>query len=304
MNFLELNMDFLRLLADFRTPALDTIFQSITWMAEETFVILVICWLYWCHDKALAYTLSFTYFLSGLLVQGMKLLFQIPRPWVLDPNFQPVKSAIAGAGGFSFPSGHTQSGTALFSTLGFKLKKNWMKALCFIAIFFIGFSRMYLGVHTPQDVVVSWVLTLILSYFVTFHLQNKIIKPENAKHFSIFLFALCAILTIYSTYFYFAVPEHANMAKSALKACGAGFGFSIGFYLERSKINFELPTTWKEKILRFIIGAVSVVILLGVFDATLKKFLVGRVLSYLLLIVWVMAGYPYVFSKFNKKAKQ
>ena len=303
MEFLELNMDFLRMLAEFRTPVLDTLFQSITWMAEETFVILVMCWLYWCHDKILAYTLGFTYFLSGLLVQGLKLIFQIPRPWVLDPNFNPVESAIEGAGGFSFPSGHTQSGTALFSTLGFALKKHWMKVLCFVAIFFIGFSRMYLGVHTPQDVVVSWILTLILSYFVTYHLQKRIIKPENAKYFSIFLFVVCCILTAYSTYFYFAVPEHAAMAKSALKACGAGFGFAIGFYLERTKINFKLPTTWKEKILRFVIGAVSVVILLGVFDATLKKFLVGRVLSYLLLIVWVMAVYPYIFSKFSKKQK-
>ena len=295
-------MDFLRLLAELRTPELDILFQSITWMAEETFVILVMCWLYWCHDKILAYTLGFTYFLSGLLVQGLKLVFKIPRPWVLDPNFKPVESAIEGAGVFSFPSGHTQSGTALFSTLGFTFKKYWLKIISFFLIFIIGFSRMYLGVHTPQDVVTAWILTLIISYVVMNFLKDKFSKKENAKYFSIFLLVACCVLTLYACYIYFAYPEHSSMAKSALKACGAGYGFAIGFYLERTKINFELPTSLKEKVLRFLIGAISVVILLGVFDATLKKFLVGRVVSYLLLILWVVAIYPFIFTKMKKNS--
>ncbi len=290
-------MDFLRWLAEFRTPAFDVLFQAITGLAEEITVIVVLCWLYWCQNKKLAYTLGFSYFFSGLLVQGIKLICKVPRPWVLDPSFKPVESAVHGAGGFSFPSGHTQSGTALFSTLGFAIKKWWATIAAIVLTALVGFSRMYLGVHTPQDVLTSCALTLVISYFVSFHLQEEIAKPEKATFFSVLLFVICCVLTAYTTYIYIAYPEHTAMAKSSFKACGAGFGFAIGFYLERVKLSFELPETWKEKVIRFVVGLVSVGVLMGVFELTIKNFLVGNILSYVLLIVWVMAGYPCLFSK-------
>ena len=71
-------MDFLNLLSQYRTPAGDVFFQGITLLAQETFVVVVICWLFWCSNKKLAYCLGFTYFTSGLLVQGLKILFAFP----------------------------------------------------------------------------------------------------------------------------------------------------------------------------------------------------------------------------------
>ena len=106
-------MDFLNLLSQYRTPAGDVFFQGITLLAQETFVVVVICWLFWCSNKKLAYCLGFTYFTSGLLVQGLKITFRVPRPWLLDSAFEPVASAVPGATGYSFPSGNTQSITAL-----------------------------------------------------------------------------------------------------------------------------------------------------------------------------------------------
>ena len=116
-------MDFLNLLSQYRTPAGDVFFQGITLLAQETFVVVVICWLFWCSNKKLAYCLGFTYFTSGLLVQGLKITFRVPRPWLLDPAFEPVASAVPGATGYSFPSGHTQSITALLGTLGLYTRK-------------------------------------------------------------------------------------------------------------------------------------------------------------------------------------
>lgn len=95
-------MDFLNLLSQYRTPAGDVFFQGITLLAQETFVVVVICWLFWCSNKKLAYCLGFTYFTSGLLVQGLKITFRVPRPWLLDPAFEPVASAVPGATGYSF----------------------------------------------------------------------------------------------------------------------------------------------------------------------------------------------------------
>ena len=113
-------MDFLHVLTELRTPFGEHFFQFVTYFGQEVIIIAVICTLYWCVDKRFAYQLGFTYFLAGLCVQTLKITFRIPRPWILDPSFSPVESAVPAATGYSFPSGHTQGGTCLFAPFMFK----------------------------------------------------------------------------------------------------------------------------------------------------------------------------------------
>ena len=61
-------------------------------------------------------------FASGLLLQNLKITFRLSGP-VLNPEFQAVESAIPAATGYSFPSGHTQTATALYSSLALYTKK-------------------------------------------------------------------------------------------------------------------------------------------------------------------------------------
>lgn len=294
-------MEILHFIAQYRTPFFDTLFQAITLFAQETLVVVIICWLYWCLDKRKAYILGFTYFLSGLLVQGLKITFRIPRPWVLDSTFHPVSSALSGATGYSFPSGHTQSGTALFSTLGFASRKYAGKFFCFFFMILIGFSRMYLGVHTPKDVLVSMFLTLGISAFIWYKAGPALTDTTHAKKISLGLLCICLFLGIYTFYLYITKTADPEMAKDALKACGAGLGFAVGYYLECTHIHFSVPKERKQKIIRFLIGLLSVLILTGLFELTLKKFLIGSILSYFLLILWIVAGYPALFSRKEKR---
>lgn len=294
-------MEILHFIAQYRTPFFDTLFQAVTLFAQETLVVVIICWLYWCLDKRKAYILGFTYFLSGLLVQGLKITFRIPRPWVLDPEFHPVSSALSGATGYSFPSGHTQSGTALFSTLGFASRKYAGKFFCFFFMILIGFSRMYLGVHTPKDVLVSMFLTLGISAFIWYKAGPALTDTAHTKKISLGLLCICLFLGIYTFYLYITKTADPEMAKDALKACGAGLGFAVGYYLECTHIHFSVPKERKQKIIRFLIGLLSVLILMGLFELTLKKFLIGSILSYFLLILWIVAGYPALFSRKEKR---
>ena len=294
-------MEILHFIAQYRTPFFDTLFQAITLFAQETLVVVIICWLYWCLDKRKAYILGFTYFLSGLLVQGLKITFRIPRPWVLDSTFHPVSSALSGATGYSFPSGHTQSGTALFSTLGFASRKYASKFFYFFFMILIGFSRMYLGVHTPKDVLVSMFLTLGISAFIWYKAGPALTDTTHAKKISLGLLCICLFLGIYTFYLYTTKTADPEMAKDALKACGAGLGFAVGYYLECTHIHFSIPKERKQKIIRFLIGLLSVLILMGLFELTLKKFLIGSILSYFLLILWIVAGYPALFSRKEKR---
>src|SRR5699024_3428923 len=113
------------------------------------------CLLYWCISKALALKISFAYFLAGLTVQTLKVTFRIPRPWVLDPAFSPVESAVPAATGYSFPSVHTQSSACLYGTLGLRSSRKGLRSLFFAMVLLVGLSRMYLGCHTPWDVLAS-----------------------------------------------------------------------------------------------------------------------------------------------------
>ncbi|MDR0464059.1 MAG: phosphatase PAP2 family protein, partial [Treponema sp.] len=157
-------MEFLRMLESIRSPFLDTVFGLITRLGEETIAIVVLCAIFWCISKRAAYGIGIAYFLSGLTVQGMKIIFRIERPWIADPTLNPVHSALDHATGYSFPSGHTQSATALLGALGAQVKQTPVKVTLFLFAVLVAFSRMYLGVHTPLDVTVSLLVTLLLVF--------------------------------------------------------------------------------------------------------------------------------------------
>ena len=102
-------MDFLQMLESARTPVLTQFMSAITYFGSELFFLALAVIVFWCVSKRGGYYILLVGFLGTACNQFMKIWFRIPRPWVLDPEFHVVESARAGAGGYSFPSGHTQS---------------------------------------------------------------------------------------------------------------------------------------------------------------------------------------------------
>ena len=93
---------------------------------------------------------------AALLNAAVKEMFRRPRPDLFRP--------LAHASGFAFPSGHTMSSAALAAVvvaLTWPTRWRW-PALAASALFtlVVGFSRVYLGVHYPSDVVGGWALSL------------------------------------------------------------------------------------------------------------------------------------------------
>ena len=87
-------MEFLRFLEGIRTPVGDAFFSAVTHMGEETIFILVGLLFFWCIDKKKGYFLLSVGFIGTVINQFLKLWFRIPRPWVKNPNFTIVESAI------------------------------------------------------------------------------------------------------------------------------------------------------------------------------------------------------------------
>jgi len=292
-------MEFLRILEGIRTPFFDTIIGLITRFGEETVAIVVLCAIFWCISKRTAYGICVAYFLSGLTVQGLKIIFRIDRPWIIDPAFNAVESAKAHATGYSFPSGHTQSATALFGSLGVQVKKIPFQIICFTLLILVGFSRMYLGVHTPQDVIASILITMMIVVLaVRFFTGEKVSKKRQLVLSSI-LFLYVAIVIVIAVGLYSTGKIEEKYLSDCLKAAGAGLGFAVGMFIERIYIDFSVNAKnyfWQA--LKFILGIAGVLIIKEGLKLIIGTGLIVDTLRYFIMILWVIVFYPLIIKRF------
>ncbi len=123
-------MSFLYWLESIRCPFLDAVMQAFTCFGEELAFLLLALTIFWCVSKEEGYYLLFVGFFGTVLNQFLKLLCRIPRP-VRDPSHRSWRAqARSGAGGYSFPSGHTQNAVGTLGGIArwHKIKKRC--ALC------------------------------------------------------------------------------------------------------------------------------------------------------------------------------
>ncbi len=123
------------------------------------------------------YRLSWRFFFTtgGAIVAGfaVKYIVNEPRPTaMLHANNLHVRAIETGPG---FPSGHMLAATALALTLWFILPKTW-RWVSVLWILLVAWSRLYLGVHTPADIISGFAIGLMAVCFVRL-LPPKIAKP-------------------------------------------------------------------------------------------------------------------------------
>lgn len=298
-------MDFLRLLEGIRNPVLDSFFQWITYFGQEICILAVICLFYWCLDKNFAYRLGFIYFSAGLCIQTLKITFRIPRPWILDPEFHPVASAVPAATGYSFPSGHTQGGTCLFVPLALRSRKFWQKCLCILMFLAIGFSRMYLGVHTPKDVLTAMAVSLFFTAIIWKFGDSLLEENRYTKMISVILLILSFLTAFYALVLFRQNIIEVKYAADCCKAAGAGLGFAAGFYLERTYLNFcSCCRNVSHLLQRMTVGLLLTLVLKLTLKFFLGDTLFMELLQYFFVVLFVMYGYPFLFTKMKKTSLQ
>jgi membrane-associated phospholipid phosphatase len=107
--------------------------------------------------------------LAGLVSYTIKKMTSIPRPYEIDERI----AQWSVGGGFSFPSGHTTEAFASAISLIF-LFRSWKMAIpVLVWASSVAFSRIYLGVHYPFDILGGITIGLTVAYGLHLIFKNK-----------------------------------------------------------------------------------------------------------------------------------
>lgn len=303
-------MEFLYLLEKIRVPGLNEFMLLITQLGEETAFLVIALILFWCVDKRRGYYVMSVGFLGTLANQFMKLLFRVPRPWVLDGNFTILEQAREAATGYSFPSGHTQSAVGTFGAIAYSAKKKWVRIVCIAIAVLVPFSRMYIGVHTPYDVLAAAATALVLIL---------ILHPLFYKNDGKYIPALLAVMTVLCTAFLLYVelyPFPADIdqhnlesgVKNAYTLIGCLAGLLIVYFVDEKWLDFSTKAIWWAQILKVVLGLCAVLLvkegLRTPIDALFGGTMAGRAFRYFLIVIVAGIVYPLSFRWFSRLGRK
>lgn len=171
----EIDFAILNFIQTLRTPFGDFFMTLVTMLGNGGAVWIAITVIMTCIPKyrKIGIVMGVTFVLN-VIVYGLilKPLVARPRPFIQNPAFELLINA---PGGFSFPSGHTASSFTAVTTLFCFKHKLWIPTGILAVL--IAFSRLYLYVHFPSDVLAGIVIGITFSAVCYF-----LFKKSEARH--------------------------------------------------------------------------------------------------------------------------
>ena len=113
--------------------------------------------------KREGYRAGANFLLTSALTVGLKYSINRKRPFVTYPDLFHKKSK---AGSYSFPSGHTSTAFATATSLTLATKKWYVAVPAYAWASGVAYSRMYLGVHYPSDILGGMVIGIGSGFLV------------------------------------------------------------------------------------------------------------------------------------------
>lgn len=299
-------MQLLYLLEGIRVPVLNEFMLLITQLGEETAFLVAALIVFWCVDKRKGYYVMAVGFVGTMASQFLKLLCRVPRPWVLDENFTILEQAREAASGYSFPSGHSQSAVGTFGSIACTTKNKWVRGVCIAVAVLVPFSRMYVGVHTPYDVLVGSALALVLVFFLKYVVLDKCDKAMAILIAG--MLAMAAGLLAYVTLYPFPADVDASNLESGVKNAytmiGCIAGVAVVFPAEKKFVNFDTKAIWWAQILKVAGGLIAVLLvkegLRSPLEALFAGHMAARAVRYFLIVLTAGLLWPMTFQWFSK----
>ena len=273
--------------------------------------------LFWCVNKYAGIFLLFNATCGRVINELIKGTFCVYRPWIGNSELKPAVDAMKEASEYSFPSGHTQFTTAVYGGLGFFYRKKYPLLLipCALIVLMVAFSRNFLGVHTPQDVLIAMAYSIGL-FFLAEKLFDWIGKDRERQ----VLFLLCGLIicaVVFLWLYFKPYPEDFLSGKvivdplkaraDAFDALGFGLAFFLGWFLELRFVNFKTSVSNKDKLWRVIIGFAILGVIAVIFYPLMKvlfsleayKFFKAFLPFFSILFI-----IPLIFTKVEKKFRR
>lgn len=276
-----------------------TFFTRIGEASLYIFIGVVVCW---CWDYGLGARLGSLLSFSALINGMLKLIIRAPRPYVVDERIIPREMEH----GLGMPSGHAQVAATMWAYLAGRYKHISLWIIGFAMSFFIGISRVYLGVHSLGQVLVGWIVGILLVLaFITLERTYGtwfLRQPVSLQITSVIGVALLpvALVRIFSGEATGAVAEQ---IPRLLMFSGMFSGFAIGGLIFSKRGMPYVRAIWWKQLIKICLALLTVMLYGVGIGAVMKSleqaWLSGGILLLMnfLLGIWVTYLAPILFVK-------
>ena len=308
-----MDIEYLLLLQEFRNAINDFLTPFMEWISHFVVAYLLgaAVLVYWCFSKRKGLYVLVSTYLSVCINSIIKLTVCAYRPWIKDPRVVPAGDAMTESTGYSFPSGHTSTAVPIYGGIAHVFKKRWLSILCFALMIITGFSRNYLGVHTPQDVLVGFMIGGGSLYAMQklFDYLDEHPEKEDMCLLLGFLFGIAALIYIsfkqYPTDYVNGelLVDPRRMMRDGYKDIGQFAAFCPARYLEKKFVRFKETGFSKKGVILPLIGMIPLFFIAAFLPSLLKKVLdanMAGMVAQMTLTVYIIFLWPAVIKAFQK----
>lgn len=276
-------IQWIHLLHKIRSPVLDALIRFCNYLDRPEFFLFLIpvVWLgiNWRFGIRLFYILS----LSHLVNHILKAFLACPRPFNIEPALGLIEVE-----GYGCPSGAAQNGLLLAGILIVHWKSAWRWPIGLGYLLLISFSRVYLGVHFPSDILVGWLVGALLLAIYCFVFPKIEAWLRTAKPFHAFVISQCLLLLILACLPY----------SMLVTICGSALGFGLGIFINQSiGLELEPPVSLLEFFVRIAIGIAGIIVIVQVANYAELESSMALYLEFAAIGFWVSFCAPLVCYK-------
>ena len=220
--------------------------ELMSWLGHTYFYLLFFPFIYWTLSRRLGILAAYGLLTANYAGDFIKWVLKLPRP----PSSAIVSLWHETSPGFV--STHAAVSMGMWGTLAIEVRRRWLSILAGFMIFFIGLSRLYLGVHYPADVVGGWLVGL-LTIWVVFNLSSRL-APQIAQWSASrqIAMALClafVMLLVFPGNYYGQRPAEAGVLNTAVL-----LGFNLGLIWDQHQLNYRPHGAWRYRLIRYGLG--------------------------------------------------
>lgn len=312
-----MDMDILLFLQEFRNGAgafLTDFLSKMTFLGELNSALVIMAVLYWSVSKELGAYLLMGWSGNRLVNGALKVTFCAYRPWIRDARILPYGNSMTTATGYSFPSGHTMNAATVFG--GGALRRDLPRPLRIalgVIVALVAFSRIYLGVHTPQDVLVGTAAGMLVMALILRLMQWIAAHPEKDVLVVCVGTALGIAIALYARLKGYPedydtegrlIVDGVKMANDTFKGVGYCVAFLIGWLLERRFVGFSTEVPLAQKLTRAVVGLLGYYAVSLILGALLKVWMpgpAGTTLSCFLQMFYVAFLFPLCAKRMERR---